>query len=51
MVTSVPYLRRRIAVRNRHCLGGYRADTFKITVLLTATAGRWSFKELPRRRR
>ena len=28
-----------LAVRNRHCLGGYKADTFKITVLLTVHCG------------
>jgi hypothetical protein len=38
-----------LAVCNHHCLGGYQADTFKVSVVLTVTAGRWTRKELLRR--
>ena len=38
-----------LAVCNHHCLGGYKADTYKVTVTLTVTAGRWTRKELLRR--
>jgi hypothetical protein len=38
-----------LAVCNRHCLGGYAADTYQVSVVLTVTAGRWTRKELLRR--
>jgi hypothetical protein len=38
-----------LAVCNHHCLGGCQVDTFKVTVVLTATAGHWSHTELMRR--
>ena len=38
-----------LAVCNHHGLGGYQADTFHVSVVLTVTAGRWTRKELLRR--
>ena len=38
-----------LAVCNRHCLGGYQADTYQVSVILTVTAGHYSRKEVLRR--